>query len=867
MSLIFPFILFLTPFLFIEHSIAERTPQKKPVSQKEMHFHTPFIENTGQVNAHIAFYTKNPLGAVFVTKDGEIVYVLSKDDKKSIALKEHIVNGKKPSLKGKMLSSATTNFFRGKDQSIWKSKVPVYETITSGEVYKGIELSLKNNGQTIEKIYRVLPGANASSIKMTFDGARAAFVNSSGQLELETELGSVAFTKPIAYQETNEERKYINIAYKMYNNNYHKTTSGQRFIYGFDVQEYDRSKELIIDPLLASTFLGGTGADYGRFIALNSAGEVYVVGYTESVEFPVTTGAYETTVQGNSDVFISKLSADLTTLIASTYLGGSGSDLGFSLAIDSDDSIVISGRTGSTDFPTTEDAYNTDYNGGNYDAFVSKLSGDLSNLTASTYFGGADDDLGYSIDIDPEGNIFAAGYTASEDFPVTTDTYTSKFRGGDYDTFMSKFQNDLSSLIASTYMGGSSNDYGSSITIDTEGNVYIAGYTESTNLPTTSDAYDTSHNDGSDAFIAKLQGDLKGLVASTYLGGSGNELVLQYGDSVAIDSEGYVYVTGWTDSSDFPTMSDAYQPELQGETDIFVSRLDGNLETLSASTYLGGSRSERCYHIAIDQENNIYITGYSESSDFPTTSTCYDNSYNDAGSEEDTGRGDVIVSKLRNTLKKLNISTFLGGSKEDRGYSLALDTEGNVYVAGYTSSSDFPLSEDAYETSFQCGDSDVFIALLDSGLSSTPSVNIVETPAPSQTPGTIPVFSPIPSSSPTISLIQTPIITATLSVTPSTTIETTPIATPTENRSIYGTAINKKNGNLLESVKITLKAKSTDAKTETTSDSNGFFSFSELATDTYKLKANKNGYKKYKNNIEYKSGEELEITIEMNKKK
>ncbi|MBM4054126.1 MAG: hypothetical protein FJ264_05530 [Planctomycetes bacterium] len=865
MSLILSFILFFTPFLFIEQSFAEKTPQK-PVSQKEIHLHTPFIENKGQVNDRIAFYSKNPLGAVFVTKEGEIVYAMSKGDKKSIALKEHIINAEKPSVKGKARSFATFNFFRGKNQSSWKSNIPAYDSITFGEIYEGIELSLNNNGKTIEKIYRVHPGAKTSAIKMTFDGARAASVNTSGQLELDTELGPVIFTKPVAYQETNGERKYIAIAYKMHENNYHTSASGQAFIYGFDVQKYDRSKELIIDPLLASTFLGGTGADYGRAIALNSTGEVYVAGYTESVEFPATTGAYETTVQGNSDVFISKLSADLTTLIASTYLGGSGSDLGFSLVIDSDDTIFVSGRTGSTDFPTTKDAYNTDYTGGNYDAFVSKLSSNLSSLIASTYFGGSEDDIGYSIDIDLEGNIFATGYTASEDFPVTTDTYTSKFRGGDYDTFLSKFQNDLSGLIASTYLGGSSNDYGGSITIDPEGNVYIAGYTESTNLPTTSDAYDTSHNGGSDAFIAKLQGDLSGLLASTYFGGSGNEYVLQYGDSITINPEGNIYVTGWTDSSDFPTMSDSYQPEIQGESDVFVSRLDGNLETLSASTFLGGSRSERSYHIAIDQENKIYITGYSESSDFPTTNTCYDSSYNDAGNEEDTARGDVFVSKLRDTLKKLNSSTFLGGSKEDRGYSLVFDNEGNVYVAGYTSSSDFPLSEDAYETSFQCGDSDVFISLLDHGLSSTPGIGSDETPLPSQTPGTTPVSSLTPSPSPTTSPAPTPTLTVTPVVTPSTTTEPTPIATPAENRSIYGTVTNKKTGNLLESVKITLKATSTGAKTETTSDNEGFFSFSELATDTYKLTANKKGYKKYKTTIQYESGEELEFTIELKKK-
>src|SRR3990167_7405653 len=562
-----------------------------------------------------------------------------------IALREEFVGSRVKAIQGEEPSVTKVSYFKGNDPSKWKTNISTYDSVNLGEIYDGIELKLRAYGNNVEKLFCVKPGADAEQIKIRLNGLKDCgvqkaeithplvpsleginpksefqnpklSVNEQGELEVETEFGTAKFTKPIAYQVIDGKRVEVECKYtiadcEMQNaecktnlkskiRNLSSTSIGDpksevpkskienpKFEYGFKVASYDKSKPLIIDPLLASTFLGGSDSDNGNSLALDINGNVYVTGNTGSTDFPTTSGAYDaffsTSLVGGGDAFVSKLDGGLTSLLASTYLGGSRYDNGYSLTLDISGYVYVTGYTDSTDFPTTSGAYDTSFNSSDYyidDVFVSKLEGGLGTLTASTFVGGSSDDYGNALTLDTSGNVYVTGSTGSTDFPTTSGAYdTSQNGSGNTDVFVSKLDGGLTSLLASTYLGGSSYDIGNSITLDTSGNAYVTGNTGSTDFPTTNGAYDASQNGSgySDIFVSKLNGGLTSLLVSTYLGGSSSD----EGRSLALDISGNAYVTGYTGSSDFPTTSGAYDTSFNnsgyGYYDVFVSMLDSDL--------------------------------------------------------------------------------------------------------------------------------------------------------------------------------------------------------------------------------------------------------------------------------------------------
>ena len=397
---------------------------------------------------------------------------------------------------------------------------------------------------------------------------------------------------------------------------------------------------------------------------------------------------------------MSKLSSDLSSLSASTFIGGSSYDSAYAITIDSSGNLYVAGVTESSDYPTTEGAYDSN---GHYDVFVSKLSSDLSSLLASTFIGGSSNEYAHAITIDPSGNPCVAGRTYSSDYPTTEGAYDSS-HNGDYDVFVSKLSSDLGSLLASTFIGGSNRDHARAITIDSSGNLYVTGYTSSSNYPTTTGAYDSSHN-GDDVFVSKLSSDLGSLLASTFIGGSSSDIAY----AITIDSSGNPYVAGYTSSSDYPTTEGAYDSSHNGDYDVFVSKLSSDLGSLLASTFIGGSNRDHARAITIDSSGNLYVTGYTSSPHYPTTTGAYDSSFNG-------GVRDVFVSKLSSDLSNLSAGTFIGGGSYDHARASTIDSSGNLYVTGYTSSSNYPTTADAYDSSHN-GYDDVFVSKLDRELS------------------------------------------------------------------------------------------------------------------------------------------------------
>jgi uncharacterized delta-60 repeat protein len=682
-------------------------PSKEAVLAKLADLERGWVKNEGQWDERALFSAPGYFGTTWIAKDGELLHVAVKKEEckeqttktkacpsKSWVISERWVGGKVQTITPEEELPTKVSYFIGNDPSKHRSNLPTYRYVSLGEVWSGIEVKLKATQKTVEKLFYVKPGADPSKIVVEVDGAEGLKLSKDGEIIIQTGLGDLKLSKPSAWQEKDGKKLPVEVSYKLIGKNR----------YSFVVAKADPSLPIVIDPILASTFIGGSGYEEAHSIALDSSGNVYVAGFTYSSDYPTTSGAYD----NGSDVFVSKLSNDLSNLLASTFIGGSSYEEAHSIALDSSGNVYVTGYTKSSDYPTTSYAYDTSYNGGYADVFVSKLSNNLSSLLASTFIGGRGHEVAYSIALDSLGNVYVAGYTKSSNYPTTSDAYDTECgtdgacNGGYADVFVSKLSNDLSDLLASTFIGGGDYEEARSIALDSSGNVYVAGYTKSSNYPTTSDAYDTEcGTDGTcnggyaDVFVSKLSNNLRSLLASTFIGGRGPEVAY----SIALDSSGNVYVTGYTESSDYPTTSGAYDRQCGtdgtcngGYADVFVSKLSNNLSDLLASTFIGGGGKEVAYSIALDSSGNVYVAGYTKSSNYPTTSGAYDTSYNG-------GDADVFVSKLSNNLSDLLASTFIGGSGEEVAYSIALDSSGNVYVAGYTASSDYPTTSGAYDTS------------------------------------------------------------------------------------------------------------------------------------------------------------------------
>jgi hypothetical protein len=492
--------------------------------------------------------------------------------------------------------------------------------------------------------------------------------------------GEVVLGKPLVYQRSKGETERHLIAGSY-------TVNGRHEV-GFEVASYDKSKALIIDPVLRySTYLGGSSYDVGTGIAADAKGNAYVTGNTYSTDFP-TENPLAGTLASNDDVFVTKLNGAGNELVYSTYLGGNGYDAGYGIAVDAAGNAYVTGSTTSTNFPTANPFQSTF--GGDNDAFVTKLNAAGNALTYSTYLGGSNADAGSGIAVDTGGDAYVTGYTYSTNFP-TANPYQATL-GGVENAFVTKLNTEGSGLVYSTYLGGSSYDVGNGIAADANGNAYVTGYTYSTDFPTVN-PYQAALAGVYDAFVTKLDGVGNAAFYSTYLGGSNGD----GGVGIAVDTGGNAYVTGYTYSTNFPTKN-PFQSALGGVDDAFVTKLNAAGNALTYSTYLGGSSNDAGYGIAVDSGGNAYVTGFTYSTNFPTANP-YQATFG--------GVEDAFVTKLNAAGSALTYSTYLGGSNYDAGRGIAVSA-GNAYVTGNTYSTDFP-TKDPFQVSYG-GSEDAFVA-------------------------------------------------------------------------------------------------------------------------------------------------------------
>jgi len=478
----------------------------------------------------------------------------------------------------------------------------------------------------------------------------------------------------------------------------------------FDKSEYN--------GLLASTFLGGsnTDDDYEPSIAVDKYGNIYITGYTHSADFPTTAGAYNENFNGGgTDRFVAKFDPDLQNMLASTYIGGSGNEYGMGLGVTDNGVVYVAGYTTSPDFPVTPDSYDETYNGGR-DVFVLALDSNLTTLISSSYLGGSGDE-GYQwprIDlvVDSGNNIYIAGITKSSNFPFTPGAFDSTYAGGSNggDAFISKFDAGLTTLLGSTFLGGNMDEWRVSVVLDENQNIYVCGETSSSNFPTTPNAFDQGFNGGSDVFISKFTNGLDSLLSSTFMGSNSYEEAL----SIKLDNNENVFIAGYTMSSTFPTTSNVYDPDYNGgERDAYVAKFNNGLTSLLASTFIGGNNKDTGEDIAIDENGNVYFTGVTQSSNFPVTPNAYNENFN--------GAVDIFISKFDSNLSILMASTYAGGSGSEKGQAIVLDKNNNVYIDGQTASIDFPVTLNAFDTTYNGGSNDCFIMKFDSSLSAIPT--------------------------------------------------------------------------------------------------------------------------------------------------
>jgi hypothetical protein len=616
-----------------------------------------FVSNQGQAPSEVLFMAKGSgLTAYFLPTEARFRL-------ENASIRVQFDGAATARVDGLERLGGKANFLTGAEDA-WRRDVPLYGAIAYRELYPGVDMLYGANGRNLKSEFVVAPEADPSQIRLHYLGTGELRIDESGALVIPVEGRELREQAPEIYQNSDGLRERVAGEFVL---------AGDRTV-SFIVKEYDRTRPLIIDPVLYSTLLGGSSSDAVNAMAVDGTGAVYVTGFTASYDFP-TVNPKQNFDAGGNDAFVAKLSAAGNGLVYCTYLGGSGDDRAYGLVVDAGGSVSVTGSTTSRNFPVAN-ALQTKLLGSK-NAFIAKLSAAGNSLTFSTYLGGNGSDIGNGIAVDSSGNLYVVGDTTSTNFPATG---VQKAKRGGQDAFVSKVSADGSRMLYSTYLGGTYDEHGAGIAVDSAGTAYVTGSTLSSDFPVVS-AWQPQLGGGQDAFIARLATDGNSLLFSTFLGGSGGSLGYpEAGQGIALDTQGSAYIAGVTSSSNFPTLHPA-QPMLRGGTDAFVAKVN-SAGALVYSTYLGGSGLESGNAIAVDASGNAYIAGQTFSSDLPVVN---------AFQASSGGDYDAFVAKLSATGDAISAMSYLGGAGSDTATSVAVDTAGNVYLAGWTLSTNFPV--------------------------------------------------------------------------------------------------------------------------------------------------------------------------------
>lgn len=687
-----------------------------------------FEANSGQSGEQVKFLSRGAGYTVFLTSQEAVLALIPERKAQHISDPDDLLHkeaaklpepaGTSPVVRMKLAGAnqnarvsgidplpGTTNYLRGKDPRNWQTGIVNYSRVRYEQIYPGIDLVYYGNQGHLEYDFVAAPGSDPGAIHLNFAKGNVVRVEKgSGNLLVKIGSNAVSFEKPVAYQgDSPESRQYVDSNFVL---------SGDGSV-GFRLGAYDHSKKLVIDPVLSySTYLGGTSNDYGTAIAIDSTGSAYITGYTTSSNFPVTPGAFQSTCGGgtcsttNIDAFVTKLNSTGTGILYSTYIGGSGKDYGYGIAVDPSGDAFIAGTTFSSDFPTTAGAFQKACGGSSCaggDGFVTELNSTGSGLVYSTYLGGSSVNQINAVALDSAGDTYVVGYTKSSDYPVTAGVFQPKCSSCSksfVDAVITKLNSSGSALVYSSYLGGGNADVAYAVALDSSGSAYVTGYTYSTNFPVTASAFQSKSNAPTAPFVSKVNSTGSALTYSTYLGGSatGTNACPACATSIAVDSLGEAYVVGLTWETNFPTTTGAYQINFAGGFhDAFVSKLNSTGTGLIYSTYIGGTGDDGATSVTLDSTGTAYIKGNTFSTNFPTTPGAFRKTLTGANSS------DAFVLILNPTGSALNYSTYLGGSGNEYGSAttmIAVDNQlpPDIYVTGYGNSTDFPVTTGALQT-------------------------------------------------------------------------------------------------------------------------------------------------------------------------
>jgi uncharacterized protein (TIGR03437 family) len=714
-----------------------------------------FEENQGQIPGGTGFVARGPHYLLEIQAGENSLTWANTSSKRTGNVRTRLVGANRNArLEGREPLESHTSYFLGASQMAWHAAVPNFGRVQASVVYPGVDLVFYGASGKLEYDFVVKPGANPRQIQLDLEGIPNVSIAPDGDLVLESAAGEVRWKKPLIYQTVGESRKVIPGGFKRIakrrigfqigqydvsraliidpvmnyasyyggaGNDFSRAigadSAGNVYIAGATSTPALKTTPGVLQPayggettdvytgdafiakftpagaLVYVTYLGGSADDLATGIAVDAAGNVYVTGYTNSLNFPTTTGAFQSSFGGfggNScnplgDAFVAKVNPSGTQLIYSTYLGGSLDDAGFAIAIDAVGNAYVAGTTRSTNFPVTPGVVQTKFAGGGGepgasscgnlpqidtgDAFVAKLNPSGSQLLFSTFLGGNQDDAALGIAIDSSSNVYVAGATLSHNFPTTPGVFQNTYHGVDFqneflhfgDGFITKLNSTATALLYSTYLGGSGDDVIYSITVDGQGDAYVAGSTSSPDFPVTAKAVQPAYAGYynlpflveqlvGDGFVTEVNPTGTALSYSTYLGGADNDVAY----AVAVDSTGLMYVAGSTDSQNFPVTGNAFQFNFRGDGgqgaywpvgDGFLTIINPNSTTLVYSTYFGGTMDDMFMGLTFDPSGNLWMVGNTVSINLPVTMTAAQSSYGGSASTQGI-KGDAMLAKF-----------------------------------------------------------------------------------------------------------------------------------------------------------------------------------------------------------------------------
>ena len=721
-----------------------------------------FEANQGQSDSAVKFLARGSGYGLFLTESEAVLTLQARNSDRSLSVLEMGLVNANPNAQVIATDKlpGRSNYFIGNDPAKWHRDIPQYAGVRYDNVYPGIDLVFYGSQGQLEYDFEIAPGADPRQVALKFRGADKLKLNSQGDLVLAINGSEVRLQSPRVYQKFGEEKRPVPGRFVL-------LASDKA---GFELGAYDRSRAVVIDPVLNySTYFGGNGDEACSVIpgegggspisgcpavAVDSAFNAYIAGSTTSTVFPTAGSPFQSGLKGKANVFVAKFNSAANTLEFSTYLGGNGTDYTTGLTVDPEGNVYVAGNTNSSNFPSNNAFQPAPVSAANNHAFVSKLDPAGHTLLYSTYLSGNGIDTATGLALDPSGNAYITGTTTSTEsetgFPSTLGAIQTASKATNQ-FFLTKVNPTLSgsdSVQYSTYFGGSNPSSGETkgggVAVDINSIVYITGGTNFTDMPVLN-AFQGTLKGGLDVFVARINPAAPSgtqLLYSSYIGGSLDDI----GFGIATDGTN-AYVTGSTASTDFPAGGTGVFQSTHNAAagnDAFLAKLANPVNTgttagevtLSYFTYLGGSGDDVGLAIALDSNGSgtnstqgARITGWTNSGDFPVINTPVQAAFGG-------GSSDAFVARIDTTATSPtapgHYSTFLGGAGNDYGTGIAADTQGASYVAGETSSADLLATAPPLTAAFQPaldGGTDAFLSKLGPqislGLTVAPSVSAV----------------------------------------------------------------------------------------------------------------------------------------------